>query len=440
MTKCTIEQFEFPGLKRRQIISQFSGGAITSDAGGILLRQIDRRLSLTKSIREVLNDSRRQRSCDHSLLSLIRQRVYGLALGYEDLNDHQALRKDPSFQTAIEQDSELASASTLCRLENRADRQTALAIHQIIVEKFIASKTSEPSELILDFDATDDRVHGQQEGRFFHGYYDHYCFLPLYVFCEEQLLVSYLRPSKIDGAKHSWAILSLLVKRFRKEWPGVKIIIRADSGFCRHRMLNWCERHNVDYIIGIAKNKRLQGKAAHLIKEAQKDFESTNEKQRLFEWIRYGARSWDGEKRVIVKAEHGSKGANPRFVISSLKGKAQKLYDDLYCARGDMENRIKEQQLGLFADRTSCHAWYANQFRLLLSSLAYILIEGIRRLALQGTELARAQSSTVRLKLFKIGAVVIRNTRSIRFLMSSNYPYQALFHKVTRRLCHDLKE
>ncbi len=435
MTKCTTEQFEFPGLKRRQIVSQFSGGAITSDAGGILLRQIDRRIGLTKSILGVLHDPRRQRSCAHSLLSLIRQRVYGIALGYEDLNDHQTLRNDPAFQTSIEQGRELASASTLCRLENRADRQTAWAIHQIIVEQFIASKKSAPSELILDFDATDDRVHGQQEGRFFHGYYDHYCFLPLYVFCEDQLLVSYLRPSKIDGAKHSWAILSLLVKRFRKEWPGVKIIIRADSGFCRHRMLNWCERHNVDYIIGIAKNKRLHDKAAHLIKKAQENFESTKEKQRLFQWIRYGAKSWVDEKRVIVKAEHGTKGSNPRFIVTSITGEAQKLYDDLYCARGDMENRIKEQQLCLFAGRTSCHAWYANQFRLLLSSLAYTLIEGIRRLALQGTDLARAQSSTIRLKLFKIGAVIIRNTRRIRFLMSSNYPYQAIFHKVARRLC-----
>ncbi len=217
MTKCTTEQFEFPGLKRRKIIAKFSGGAITSDAGGVLVRQIDRHLGLTKSVSKEIPDARRQKSCDHSILSLIRQRVYGLALGYEDLNGHQTLRSDPAFQTAVEQDSELASASTLCRLENRADRQTAWALHRVIVEKFIVSKSSVPSELILDFDATDDRVHGQQEGRFFHGYYDHYCFLPLYVFCEDQLLVSYLRPSKIDGAKHSWAILSLLVKRFRKE-------------------------------------------------------------------------------------------------------------------------------------------------------------------------------------------------------------------------------
>ena len=435
MTKCTIEKIEFPGIKRRRILAQFSGGAITSDAGGILLRQIDRHLGLTRSITKVLHDPRRQKSCDHSLLSLIRQRIYGLALGYEDLNDHQTLRSDPAFQTALDRDSELASASTLCRLENRSDRQTVWAIHQVIVENFISSRTSAPSELVLDFDATDDRVHGQQEGRFFHGYYDHYCFLPLYVFCEDQLLVSYLRPSKIDGAKHSWAILSLLVKRFRQKWPGVKIIIRADSGFCRHRMLKWCDRHNVDYIIGIAKNKRLQDSAAFLMNKAQENFEHTNEKQRLFAWIRYGAKSWGSERQVIAKAEHGEKGSNPRFVVSSLTGDSQKLYDDLYCARGEMENRIKEQQLGLFADRTSCHAWYANQFRLLLSSLAYILIEGIRRLALQGTEFARAQSSTIRLKLFKIGAVIIRNTRCIRFLMSSNYPYQSTFNKVARRLC-----
>ncbi len=435
MPKCTTEQFEFPGLKRRKIIAQFSGGAITSDAGGMLLRQIDRRLGLTTSLAEAIKDSRREKSCDHSLLSLLRQRIYGLALGYEDLNDHQTLRNDPAFQTAIEQDHEPASPSTLCRFENRADRQTAWAMHQVLVEKFIASKTAAPSELILDFDATDDRVHGQQEGRFFHGYYDHYCFLPLYVFCGEQLLVSYLRPSKIDGAKHSWAILSLLVKRFRQQWPDVKIIIRADSGFCRHRMLTWCERNSVDYIIGIAKNKRLREAGASLIEQAQENFEVSQEKQRLFGWIGYGAKSWGHEKQIIVKAEHGMKGSNPRFVVCSLTGEAQHLYDSLYCARGDMENRIKEQQLCLFADRTSCHAWYSNQFRLLLSSFAYSLIEGIRRLALQGTDLARAQCSTIRLKLFKIGAVITRNTRRIRFLMSSSYPYQEIFYKIARRLC-----
>jgi hypothetical protein len=358
-----------------------------------------------------------------------------LALGYEDLNDHQELRTDPAFQTTIERDDDLASASTLCRLENRADRETALAIHRVMIEQFISSYESAPSELILDFDATDDRVHGQQEGRFFHGYYDQYCFLPLYVFCGDQLLVSYLRPSKIDGAKHAWAILALLVKRFRQVWPEVKIIVRADSGFCRHRMLTWCERHGVHYIIGVAKNKRLLSIAEDLIRRSEEEFEKTDDKQRLFGRIQYGAKSWGRQRSIIVKAEHGSKGSNPRFVVSNLTGDARTLYDKLYCARGDMENRIKEQQLCLFADRTSCNSWYANQFRLLLSSLAYVLLEAIRRFALRGTSLARAQSSTIRLKLLKIGAVIIRNTRRIRFLLSSSYPYKDLFFKVADRLC-----
>jgi hypothetical protein len=319
-------------------------------------------------------------------------------------------------------------------LENRASRATAIAIHQVLIEQFIASFDEAPEELILDFDATDDRVHGMQEGRFFHGYYDAYCFLPLYVFCGDQLLVSYLRPSKIDGAKHAWAILALLVKRLRQAWPAVRIILRADSGFCRHRMLRWCERHGISYIVGLARNKRLQQLIEEDLAGVEQRFEETGEKQREFRDLRYGAKSWQRRRPVIAKLEVTEKGRNPRFIVTNLNGNAQALYDEVYCARGDMENRIKEQQLGLFADRTSAHHWWANQFRLLLSSLAYVLMEAIRRIALGGTELANAQVGTLRLKLLKIGAVMLRNTRRIRFLLSSTFPFRKLFLTAAERL------
>jgi hypothetical protein len=307
-------------------------------------------------------------------------------------------------------------------------------MHEVLVEQFIASFNKAPRQLILDVDATDDRVHGDQEGRFFHAYYDHYCFLPLYVFCGDQLLVSYLRESKIDGAKHSWAILALLIKRLRQAWPKVKLIVRADSGFCRWRMLRWFDRHHVDYIIGLAKNARLLDQSYAMRVLAELRYQASEEKQRLFGEIRYGARTWDRERRVIVKVEHSRRGPNPRFVVTNLSGGVQRLYDRLYCARGEMENRIKEQQLDLFADRTSCHGWWANQFRLLLSSLAYTLMETIRRVALPGTDMARAQCGTIRLKLLRIGAIVIRNTRRVRLLLSSAHPNQALFFLVASRL------
>ena len=434
MTQCTQESFTFPVCKRRTVEANFQGGDITSDGGVLLLRQADRRLGLTEAVARALDDPRRQASCDHDGLSLLRQRVYALALGYEDLNDHQALRLDLAIQTALGRTAVLASSSTLCRWENRADREAAGRIHEVIVEQFIASLKKAPKKLILDFDATDDVVHGQQEGRFFHGYYDHYCFLPLYVFCRNQLLISYLRPSKIDGAKHAWAILALLVKRLRQAWPQVKIIFRGDSGFCRWRMLSWCERHAVGYIVGIAKNKRLDAITAQLQGDAQDCYAELGAKVRWFSDIQYAAGSWDRKRRVIAKIEHTGKGSNPRYVVTNLEGDGQVLYEKLYCARGDMENRIKEQQLDLFADRTSCHQWWPNQFRLLLSSLAYMLLEAIRRLALQGTELANAYVGTLRLKLLKVGAVILRNTRRIRFLLSSACPYQRLFFHVAARL------
>ena len=436
MTKCSRDQLEFPGCKGRKVEAEFSGGNVTSDGGILLLRQADRRLGLTASVAALLEDPRRQASCGHSVLSMIRQRVYGLAAGYEDLNDHDTLRTDMAWQTAVERDKPGASSPTLCRLENRAKRETTVAMHQVLVETFIASFAEPPTELILDFDATDDAVHGRQEGRFFHGYYDHYCFLPLYVMCGDQVLVAYLRPSNIDGAKHAWAILSLLVKRLREEWPGVRIVFRGDSGFCRWRMLRWCGRNNVYYIVGLAKNSRLNEMAAPLIDRARQRFNATGRTQRLFGNLRYGAYSWDRERRVIARIEHQAKGANPRYVVTNLPGNARKLYERIYCARGEMENRIKEQQM-LFADRTSAHHWWPNQFRLLLSTLAYTLLEAIRRLGLHGTRLARAQVNTIRLKLIKIGAVILRNTRRVRFLLASACPYQDLFTLVAQRLAPD---
>lgn len=434
MTECTQGCLDFPGVKRRKVEASFYGGDITSDGGLLLLRQVDRRLGLLKAVNATLPDPRDCRYVQHDQLALLRQRVYALCQGYEDLNDHDSLRNDLAFQTAVEQDQVLGSSPTLCRLENRIDRKAAVAIHEVLIEQFIASFDEAPEELILDFDATDDRVHGEQEGRFFHGYYDHYCFLPLYVFCGEQLLVSYLRPSKIDGAKHAWAILALLVKRLRQAWPAVRIVLRADSGFCRHRMLRWCERHGIGYIVGLARNKRLQQMIESDFARVEQRFKETESKQREFLDLRYGANSWGRRRAVIAKLEMTAQGRNPRFVVTNLNGDAQALYDRLYCARGDMENRIKEQQLGLFADRTSAHNWWTNQFRLLLSSLAYVLMEAIRRLALAGTELAQAQVTTLRLKLLKVGAVVLRNTRRIRFLLSSAYPYQRLFATVAARL------
>jgi hypothetical protein len=434
VTNCTLPGISFPSVKRRKVEADFCGGHITSDGGVILLRQADRLTGLSKSLVKVLNDARQAGKLRHDLLSLLRQRIYGLALGYEDLSDHNTLRNDLALQTAVEKDDALASAPTLCRLENRSDRKAAADIHQVLVEQFIGSFKKPPKRLILDFDATDDPVYGKQTGRFFHGYYDHYCFLPLYVFCGHRLLVAYLRPSNIDGAKHSWAILSLLVKRLRRAWPKVQIVFRGDSGFCRHRMLNWCDRNEVGYIVGLAKNSRLNTMARVWLEQAEKGFSKTQEKQRLFGEFHYAAKTWKNKLRVIARIEHSDKGANPRYIVSNLEGDAQYLYENIYCARSDMENRIKEQQLDLFADRTSCHNWWPNQFRLLLASLAYCLMETIRRVGLKGTVLARAQTGTIRLKLLKIGAVVTQNTRRVRLMLASSYPYQPLFRLAAAKL------
>lgn len=433
MTECYQGALAFGRVQRRRVQADFSGGEITSDGGVLLLRQADRRTGLIEAVARAVGDPRRRASCDHRLTTLLRQRVFGLALGYEDVNDHDHLRHDGALQTACGQVRDLGSSSTVGRVERRADRAMAFDLHRVLVEQFIASFKRAPRELILDFDATDDPVHGKQEGRFFHGYYDQYCFLPLYVTCQDRLLVSYLRPSNIDGAQHAWAILALLVKRLRQAWPKVRIIFRGDSGFCRWRLLSWCEDHEVGYIVGIAKNDRLLEKADHLIRRARDDFDLSGQKQRHFWIFHYAAQTWDRLRTVIAKAEHSQQGSNPRFVVTNLEGDPQELYDRLYCARGEMENRIKEQ-MQLFADRTSCHRWWPNQFRLLLSSLAYVLVETIRRVGLKKTALAQAQVNTIRLALFKIGAAIVRNTRRVRILMSSSYPRQRLFARVVAQL------
>jgi hypothetical protein len=437
-TDCNTSTIAFAPLGRRQVLAQFDGGAITSDAGALLLREVARPMRLFERMAAVIPDPRDPSKIEHDQQTLLAQRVIAIACGWEDLNDHHGLRIDPLMQVATERGANeqvpLASPATLCRLENRIDRKVCVNLSKLLVELFIESFDSPPEELTLDFDATDDPIHGKQEGRFFHGYHDCYCYMPLYVFCGQKLLVAYLRPSDIDAARHSRAILKLLVSRLRQAWPGVKIIMRGDSGFCRWRMMRWCDRHDVDYVLGLARNKVLEKMTEPHLLEAQRQYERKKQDQRHFHELTYAAGSWDRQRRVIHKAEYNGQGDNPRYVVTSLPDPPQQLYEDRYCARGEMENRIKEQQLGLFADRTSCHAFVANQFRLLLSSFAYVLMQTLREKTLVGTELATAQVSTIRTKLLKIGAVVLSSVRRIVLRLSSAYPLQALFEQVARKL------
>ena len=431
MPNCTEEfgtrKIEFGQLGRRVVEGRFDGGSMTSDAGVMLLGALDRKLGLLDAAARCIHDPRNPLLIKHNVVDMLRQRVYGLALGWEDLNDHGALRSDIAMQTAVGVNDQIASAPTLCRLEKWADRASAVRLHQVLVEQFIASFKTAPAELVLDFDATDNPLHGQQEGRFFHGYYDSYCYLPLYVFCGQQLLCAYLRPSRIDGAKHTAAILKLLVTRLRQKWPAVRIVFRGDSGFCRQRILNYCERAGVHYIVGLARNARLQG-MSEFLELAMKDHHAqTGLKQREIGEFLYAAQTWTKERRVITRLEYGEQGNNPRYVVTNLQGAPQALYDELYCQRGEAENRIKEAQVGLFATRTSCHQFQSNQLRMLLAALGYVLIERLRALALQGTELAKAQVDTLRIKLLKLAAVVTRNTRRIRLYLASNWPSAAVF-------------
>ncbi len=434
MTVCHKSELEFPGCKNRKVQANFNGGNITSDGGVMLLSQADKQINLTNRIASLIDDLRCKGKIDHSILNMLRQRVYGLAMGYEDVNDHIHLRKDIAIQTAVGSDRNLASSSTLNRFENSVDQELCRKINSMFIEFFIESFEKAPQEVILDFDPTDCPVYGDQAGKFFHGYYKHYCFLPLYVFSGKHLLAACLKPADIDPSKGALELLKSISERVKEEWPDVKIIFRADSGFCRHHLMDFCDEHDIGYIIGIGKNPRLQKKSESLSKAAIYRFEALNEKLRLFGEFQYGAESWQYERRIIAKSECSDEGLSSRFLVTNITGNCQELYENLYCPRGEAENRIKAQQMDLFANRTSCTKWYPNQFRILLSGLAYTLIEAIKRLALQKTELASATCGSIRLKLLKIGAVVLKNTRRIRLLLSSSYPYKDLFHKVVCRL------
>jgi len=419
--------------------ADFEGGRLTSDGGLLLLREVDRRLGLLDAVDQAIPDPRDPRYIIHQQRELLAQRIFAIAAGYEDENDHDELRHDPALQVAADrepdEDTPLGSPSTLCRLENRINRKTMYRLHKVLVDVFLDSHEEPPEEIVLDLDATDDPLHGEQEGRFFHGYYRNYCYLPLYVFCGSHLLVALLRSSNIDAAKNSLAVIRLLVAYIRKRWPETRIVLRGDSGFCRWRLMRWCDRNRVDYIIGLARNRRLQGASEALMQEAEVEFEQTGKSSRRFAWLDYGARSWDRRRRVIAKAERLPKGRNPRFVVTTLDGDPQTLYEQVYCQRGDMENRIKEQQLMLFADRTSCHAMMANQFRLLLSGFAYTLLNSLRRTTLAGTQLVNAQCDTLRLKLIKIAARVRVTARRVIFHLTSSCPYEPLFRHVLSLLC-----
>ena len=463
VTECTTDALSFQASSRRQIVAQFDGGAISSDAGGLLLRQVERRTGIIQQCAECFTDHRDPDRIEHTVEELIAQRLYGLALGYEDLNDHDELRHDPLLATVVgkhdprggdrrrqqDQGKALAGKSTLNRLEltpvgadgaHRYKKITANThqIENLFVELFLQAHREPPEQIVLDLDATDDPVHGQQLGRFFHGYYKEYCFLPLYLFCGEDLLCAKLRPANIDASAGSVAQLQRIVSRIRQCWPETRIMIRGDSGFCREPIMAWCEDNGVDYVLGLAINARLKGHVTEAMEQAKQQFARTQQASRVFVDFTYQTRdSWSRARRVVGKAEYLPKGENPRFIVTSLDAAtrpAAVLYERDYCARGDMENRIKEQQLYLFADRTSCATLRANQLRLWFSSIAYTLLLALRRLGLAGTELAQAQCDTIRLKLLKIGALIRVTVRKIWISLSESYPYRDLFLRVHRNL------
>lgn len=434
MPKCTDATMELGRVGRRVIQANFQGGDISSDGGVLLLRQLDEHLGLSRAAAAVLSDPRDPSRITHSLRDLLAQRIYGLCCGYEDLNDHDTLRDDLLMQTAVGRVDALASSPTLCRLETRATDAQAVALHGVLIDEFIASHKSAPKELVLDFDASDVPLHGGQERSEFHAYYDHHCYLPLYVFCGQAMLACVLRRSRIDGAKNATAVLKLLVARLRQAWPEVRIIVRGDSGFCRQRLLRRCERWGVHYIIGVARNARLEAQVQYAEAMLADEYARTGLKQRLIGEFSYGAESWDIQRRIITRLEYGAQGNNPRFVVTNLQGNAIKLYEDLYCGRGEAENRIKEAQLDLFGTRASCHRFAANQLRLLLAALAYTLMHRLRELALKGSELERAAAGTIRVRLLKIGAAILRNTRRVRIMLASHHPLRELFALAATRL------
>lgn len=457
-TQCSGQKFLFHALESRDVVAQFNGGKITSDAGGLLLRETELATGIIRQFAECFEDHRDPELIEHQLLELISQRVYGLALGYEDLNDHDQLRHDPLLAVLVgkadpngesrlnerDRGKALAGKSTLNRLEltpvraGKHSRYKKITVNrrrvqQFFVDMYMQSQKDCPEQIVLDLDATDDPLHGHQSGRFFHGYYMEYCYLPLYVFCGEHLLCAKLRPSNIDASAGSLKEIQRITAHLRKRWPGVRIVVRGDSGFCRESILAWCEQNDVDYVIGLAKNDRLSAEIASELQEAQSEYETTGKAARVFKDFTYQTLdSWSRARRVIGKAEYLPKGSNPRFIVTSFTSEerdGRTLYEVDYCARGDMENRIKEQQLQLFSDRTSCQTMRANELRLWMSSVAYTLLVALRRLGLQNTELEKAQPATIRVKLLKVGAQVQVTVRKVWISLAESYPYQAIFQQ-----------
>jgi Transposase DDE domain group 1 len=447
MSECTQESFSFTAHFSRRIEAGFTGGQVSSDGGALLLRETDHKIRLLERLANCLTDKRAADRVEHSLSSMLAQRIFGLALGYEDLNDHEQLRRDPLFAVlANKRDVEqpLAGKSTLNRLEltGQSERYHKIsysseAIDALLTDLYIESHTTAPKEAVLDLDATDIPLYGHQPERFFHGYYDSYCYLPLYIFAGDQLLCARLRPANQDAAKGAREEAERIVKQLRQSWPEVRVILRADSGFCREELMAWCEENHVDFLFGLARNERLRKPIDTEIEAAKVLHQSTGKAARLFRGFQYQTlTSWACARRVVAKAEYLDKGENPRFVVTSLQPEQwedQALYEQFYCARGEMENRIKEQMC-LFAYRLSTEEMKGNQLRLYFSALAYTLMEALRRLGLKGTEWAAAQVDTVRLKLLKIGAPIKLSVRRIVLELSSAYPWKEVYAQVYRAL------
>ncbi|MGA2190967.1 MAG: IS1380 family transposase [Steroidobacteraceae bacterium] len=455
-TQCNAEQLQFSCVERRRVVAGFDGGTVSSDAGGLLLGRADEAIGLIDRLAGCFIDERNPELIEHAVRTLIGQRVFGMALGYEDLNDHESLRHDAVFGTLLGKlepkrradCAALAGKSTLNRLElhecggssrYHKIRPDALAIERLWVDLYLNAHRRAPRQIILDLDATDDPLHGHQEGRFFHGYYDGYCYLPLYIFAGEHLLCAKLRRANIDGAAGACEEVERIVGQIRERWSSVKIILRADSGFCREELMSWCEQNAVDYVFGLAKNVRLVRSIGAQLRAAQAESRQTHRPARRFKELKYRTRkSWCRRRRVVAKAEQTGDKSNPRFIVTSLSKEqwpARELYEDFYCARGECENRIKEAQLDLFADRLSAATFRANQLRLWLASAAYVLMHALRRIGLKNTDLARACANTIRLKLLKIGAVVTVSVRRVKLAMSEAHPNQrefiAAFHALS---------
>jgi len=445
-TECSAELFEFAPVEGRLVVAGFDGGAITSDAGALLLGATDRAIGLVGRFAAGFIDGRRAEYVEHLVPTLVGQRVFGIALGYEDLNDHDELRHDPAMAVlagklaARRADcAPVAGKSTLNRLELSRDRITRYhkighdpaAIEELFVTLFLEAHQQVPERIILDLDATDDPLHGHQEGRFFHGYYDGYCYLPLYIFCGRHLLAAKLRPANIDASAGAVEEVARIVAQIRARWPRVRIILRADSGFAREALMTWCEAHDVDFLFGLARNVRLTRTIETELAEAREESQASGQPARRFKELIWSTRkSWSRERRVIAKAEWTKGEANPRFIVTSLTaadGDGRRLYEEVYCARGEMENRIKECQMDLFADRTSTGTMKANQLRLWFAHMGNVCVEGLRRIALQATDLADASCGTIRRKLLKIGALVTVSVRRIKLAMASGCPYKAVF-------------